>query len=321
MMNQVAAREYERLVVRYGEPTIGDGPRAGQPCEGIILALGKQGGREPNYHSDLDIVFIYEAEGQTCHRRPNKRDGTTNQHFFSQWGQRIIKSMTYLGPYGRLYEIDPRLRPTGKSGTLAVSLPELARYHREGHAQLWERQTLCKARPVFGSIDVREQTMRVVHDAMITPVWLPGHAQEIRDMRRRMEDTAKKANLKRGRGGTVDIEFLTQMLQLRHAFDTPSVLVPGTLAALGMLHEAKHLADDDFQFLSQSYRFLRSIEARLRLMNTTARHDLPDDPRELAKLAYLLDYPNGQLVHDRCRDYMAKNREVFNRIFDTAARG
>jgi glutamate-ammonia-ligase adenylyltransferase len=110
------------------------------------------------------------------------------------------------------------------------------------------------------------------------------------------------------------------MLQLRFALQTPSVLAPGTLAALEMLHQTGKLADRDFRFLSESYSFLRSIEARLRLMNTTARHDLPDDPGELAKLAYLLDYPDGQLVHTRCREYMAENRVVFNRIFDEAAR-
>jgi glutamate-ammonia-ligase adenylyltransferase len=227
--------------------------------------------------------------------------------------------MTHLGPYGRLFEIDPRLRPTGKSGTLAVSLPEFARYHREGQAQLWERQTLCKARAVYGSIEICERSLRVVHDVIMTPLWEPEHAEQIRQMRLRMEGTASKENLKRGIGGTVDIEFLTQMLQLRYALDSPSVLVPGTLAALEMLQETGHLSADDFQFLSESYRFLRSIEARLRLMNTTARHDLPDDPSELAKLAYLLNYPDGQLVHTRCREYMAENRAVFNRIFDQVA--
>jgi glutamate-ammonia-ligase adenylyltransferase len=138
-------------------------------------------------------------------------------------------------------------------------------------------------------------------------------------MRFRLEKTASKANLKRGPGGTVDVEFLTQMLQLKHAAENPSVLVPGTLGALEMLHRTGRLADEDFRFLTESYRFLRSIEARLRLMNTTARHEVPDDPRELAKLAYLLDCPDGQRVHAECHDYMAENRRVFLRIFAAAA--
>ena len=86
----------------------------------------------------------------TVPTRRAKRDATTtNQHFFSELGQRIIKVATQLGPYGRLYQIDPRLRPTGKNGPLAVSLAEFSRYFAEGQGQLWERQALCKARVVF----------------------------------------------------------------------------------------------------------------------------------------------------------------------------
>ena len=118
----------------------------------MIVAMGKLGGREPNYHSDLDVIFLFDADGQTEHQKRGRRgEVTTNQHFFSQLGQRIIKEVTRMGPLGRLYELDPRLRPTGKSGSLAVSLEEFDRYFSDGRGQLWERQALCKARPVFGS--------------------------------------------------------------------------------------------------------------------------------------------------------------------------
>jgi glutamate-ammonia-ligase adenylyltransferase len=106
---------------------------------------------------------------------------------------------------------------------------------------------------------------------------------------------------------------------LRHARETPSILLPGTLAALEALHQAGHLAQTDFVFLNDSYRYLRSIEARLRLMNTVARHDLPEDRQELAKLAYLLGDLDGQQVYRDCRHYMDENRAAFNRIFDEAA--
>ena len=91
-------------------------------CELIILAQGKFGARELNYYSDLDIVFLYEEDGQTAHARRSRRDvTTTNQHFFGELGQRIIKVGSQLGPHGKLFPIDPRLRPTGKSGSLATS--------------------------------------------------------------------------------------------------------------------------------------------------------------------------------------------------------
>ncbi len=98
------------------------------------------------------MVFLYEADGVTQHPlRGRSEQSTTNQHFFSELGQRIIKVASQLGPYGRLYEVDARLRPTGKSGALAISLDEFSRYFAEGQGQLWERQALCKARPIYGS--------------------------------------------------------------------------------------------------------------------------------------------------------------------------
>ena len=141
---------------------------------------------------------------------------TSNSHFFSEFGQRLIRVCNQLGPFGRLYEVDARLRPTGKSGALAVSFDALARYFAEGAAQLWERQALCKARPVFGSEAARRQAMEIVWAAAYGTPWRAEFATEIRSMRMRLEDTASKRNLKRGPGGTVDTEFLVQMLQLKH---------------------------------------------------------------------------------------------------------
>ena len=316
-LQQITQIEFKRLVERFGEPIIHGGARDGAPCELIILAMGKLGGREPNYHSDLDIVFLYEDDGSTKHRRPEK--STTNQHFFSQLGQRIIKVVTHLGPYGRLYELDPRLRPTGKSGILAVSLDELSKYFTDGRGQLWERQALCKARPIYGSPDVRQQAMDVVRAAILNPPWQRGNADEIRQMRYRLQETASAANLKRGIGGTVDIEFAVQMLQLKFAAKSPTVLVPGTVDAINALRECGHLGDEDSEYLTESYRFLRSIEARLRLMNTTARHDVPGDEAELSKLAFLLEYAGPNEVREKAEDYMAENRRRFERLFDAAS--
>jgi [glutamine synthetase] adenylyltransferase / [glutamine synthetase]-adenylyl-L-tyrosine phosphorylase len=290
-----------------------------RPCELIVLAMGKLGGREPNYHSDLDVVFLYEADGVTRHRRRIGKDGgTSNQHFFSQLAQRIIKVVTQLGPFGRLYELDPRLRPTGKSGSLATSLAEFARYFAEGQGQLWERQALCKARPIYGSPEAREGAMHVVRRAITERQWESASAVEIRRMRQRLEETASPRNLKRGPGGTVDIEFAVQMLQLKHAAANPAVLTPGTLDAITALHEAGALGDDDLEFFHQSYRFLRSVETGLRLMNTAARHDLPQDSGDLRKLAFLLGYEAVEPLLEASARFTTENRRRFTRLFDAA---
>ena len=221
-LNEITRREYQRLVGRYGVPTISPGDGGERPCSPIILAMGKLGGREPNYHSDLDLIFVYECDGHTRHPRSNRQhETTTNQHFFSQLGQRIIKVVTHMGPFGRLYDLDSRLRPTGKNGLLAVSLDELERYFAEGRGQLWERQALCKARPIFGTADARQRAMRTVQRCIACRPWQPDNAAEIRRMRMRLQETASPHNLKRGPGGTVDIEFTVQMLQLKHAVSHP----------------------------------------------------------------------------------------------------
>lgn len=319
-VRKIAEREYQRLAAKHGTPTVRSEDGQERPCEMVILAMGKLGGREPNYHSDLDVVFLYEADGVTQHPlRGRSEQSTTNQHFFTQLAQRIIKVVSQIGPHGRLYEVDPRLRPTGRSGALAVSLDEFSRYFAEGQGQVWERQALCKARTIFGSPAACRATMQAVRRAVIGQGWQPSYAEEIRRMRTRLEETATRRNLKRGPGGTVDIEFAVQALQMKHAADVPAVLQPGTLDAIEALHQAGVLSQDDCDYLSRSYRFLRSIEARLRLMNTVARHDLPSDETELGKLAYLLDHSGAEALLQECDGFTQENRQRCQRLFDQAA--
>ncbi|HUT92396.1 MAG TPA: bifunctional [glutamate--ammonia ligase]-adenylyl-L-tyrosine phosphorylase/[glutamate--ammonia-ligase] adenylyltransferase [Thermoguttaceae bacterium] len=316
-LTQIVAREHQRLAARFGEPTVGEGPRAGEPAEPAILAMGKFGGREMNYHSDLDLVFLYEADGDTVHpERPDRGTGTSNQHFYSQLAQRVIKTTSRLSAYGRLYEIDARLRPTGKSGALATSLDPFAHYFRSGDGRLWERQALCKARVVVGSPRIAEATRAVVARAAFEHPWRPTHADEIRHMRHRLEETATGENLKRGAGGIVDVEFLVQMLQLKHGRKTPEVRIPNTLDALEALHEAGHLATEDFKLFATSYRFLRTLEGRLRLVSLTARDKLPEDPTELAKLAHLLRCPSTDALLADFERYTRETRRRFDRVFD-----
>jgi glutamate-ammonia-ligase adenylyltransferase len=316
-LRMIVRTEYQALSAKLGEPMIADGPRAGKPSEFIVLAMGKFGGCEINYHSDLDMVFLYEADGATFHARRSRRSSgetTTNQHFFSELGTRIIKRASQLGPHGRLYEIDPRLRPTGKSGSLATSLSELRRYFDDGGGQLWERQALCKARVVYGSLEAQAATIDSVADCAYRP-WQPSFATEIRRMRSRLEETCKPTNLKRGPGGLVDVEFIAQMLQLKHGPEHPEVRKPATLDALAALHNIGAVSRDDLDFFNTSYRVLLAMVSRLRLMSTAARHDLPEDRDEQNKLARLLEYPDRERLLVDCQKLTHGNRERFDRIF------
>jgi glutamate-ammonia-ligase adenylyltransferase len=162
--------------------------------------------------------------------------------------------------------------------------------------------------------------MEIVAQAAFGTPWRPEFATEIRQMRARLEETASQRNLKRGTGGTVDIEFLVQMLQLKHGGADTSIRVPGTLDALTGLEQGGYLSHDDAEYFRRSYRFQRSIEARIRLMNAAGRHELPDNDRELAKLAYLLGHSNPQELVAEAERTFAENRARFNRIFDAAER-
>src|SRR5204863_4715587 len=149
ILGQIVALQGPSLEPRFGAPTLADG----RPCRFAVVALGKLGGRELSYHSDLDLVLVYEGDGRT---RPvgisDERFAVTdNSHYFVELMRRVIRVASAHGPLGRLYHIDMRLRPTGGSGSLAVSLAEFQRYYYYGGgAQLWERQALTKARAVAG---------------------------------------------------------------------------------------------------------------------------------------------------------------------------
>ncbi len=336
-LQQIIATETERLIEKLGEPQIGELPaadenatddfadcwhpgaeRVGQRCEFIVLAMGKLGGREPNYHSDLDLIFLYEADGPTVADRRGQHGSTTNKHFFSELGQRIIKQANSFGPYGRLYEVDPRLRPTGRSGALAVSLDEFVRYFEEGDGQLWERQSLCKARVITGSAAAVTCAEAAVLAATYCQPWQPTFATEIRDMRLKLQESASDRNLKRSAGGTMDTEFLVQMLQLQHGQNNPAIRMTGTLAALVALREQGLLSSEDASFLIESYRFQRTLEARIRLMDASGRHEFPTDPLELTKLAFLLGHPDVDKLTAEVGEMFCRVRGVFLRTFETA---
>ncbi len=333
-LKDIVSAEYEKLIVKLGQPTIGEFPNQaenpiaaqwhpgeegiGRPCEFLVMALGKLGGREPNYHSDLDLVFLYEAEGNTVADPRGRGESTTNNHFFNELGQRIIKRANQFGPYGRLFEIDPRLRPTGRSGALTVSLEGFVRYFQEGGGQLWERQALCKARMITGSQIAVEKALEAVAAATYCSSWQSSDAGAIRDMRLKLEESASPRNLKRGPGGTMDTEFIVQMLQLKHGQQRPELRIPGTLASLTALSDAGILASDDATFLRQAYRFQRHVEACIRLMNASGRHEFPDDTLELAKVAFLLGYENVDALRAEVKETFHEVRNIFNRIFAAA---
>ncbi len=315
-LRQIINVEYQKLIQRFGVPTTD----AKEDAEFIVLGLGKLGGREPNYHSDLDVMFLFDADGNTRSLLPTVRhQPTSNRQFFNQLAQRVSQSVNRLTRYGKLYDLDTRLRPLGKSGSLAISLQDLQDYFDSGTGQPWERQLLCKARVVWGSERAARSTMALVRKIVVEAP--RDVATEIIDMRSKMELGASPYNLKRGVGGTVDVEFTVQYLQLTHARDYPDILVPGTMEAIQLLGRNGLLTQKQASLLHDGYLSLRRMESCLRLMNTIARHDLPSHRVELERLAFLLHSVDGQEIPERCQQIRQTIREIYQEVVGAVGRG
>ena len=319
LLREVMLREEERLVERLGEPMAGQGETVGVRAHAVVLAMGKFGGREMNYASDVDLVFLYDHDGFSFHRRRTRRsvEGTTNAHFFGELAQRTMKVFNTFGPHGRLYEMDSRLRPSGRSGPAAVSLDDFARYFAaDGPAAIWERQALVKARIVIAGAAAAARAARIVSAATYERTWTRADVAEIRRMRLRMEEGAGTLNLKRGPGGAVDIEFIVQALQLVHGGSKPALRTPETLAGLAAAHAAGLLPDEQYAFLQRAYRMLRAIEGHLRLLDAPARHEFPTDGGQQRALAHLLGYASAEVLAAEVHSVTARTRREFMEVFD-----
>jgi glutamate-ammonia-ligase adenylyltransferase len=326
ILGQIAEMEWKANTQRFGRPILDHGPRAGEECRWVLLGLGKLGGRELTYNSDLDLILIYEGDGRTNGQhgsagRPETTP-TDNFHFFSQLAQRIINTSGRLGPRGRLYQVDMRLRPTGRSGSLVTPLSEFRRYYSEGTAQLWERQALTRARVVHGDPEFGSAVLGLIWEEICSPPWNPQFVDEFLTMRRRLELSRGERNLKRGLGGIVDIEFLVQFMQLKFGPRFPEIRRANVWDALNALQQVGLIHDSEYLDLRSNYEYLRWVESRLRIVSNTATDELPENEEELIKIARRLGYDGqgGQAAASRFLSDLerrtARNRELFLAILN-----
>ncbi len=304
---------------RFGRPIW---QREGHATEAnlAIIAMGKLGGEELNYHSDLDIIFVYDHQGQTDGEKQ-----ISNHEYFAKLAQKIISILTLQTREGYVYKIDTRLRPSGNAGPLVTSLDSFLNYHRT-EAQVWERQALTKARVVLGDDKLAGQLYDIIrHTIYGTSIDNEGR-QEIRRLRMRMENELAREkngsyNIKTGRGGMVDVEFAVQYLQLREGRRSPELRTPSTLVALKEISTLGLLPNDSAQTLLSGYKFLRKLENRLRIIHDYSVNDLSGSKMYLNKLARRLGYdpklknPGAALICDY-EEITGKIRDVFDRLFE-----
>ncbi len=287
------------------------------PGQLAIVGMGKLGAGELNYNSDLDLIFLYNPANE------EESSGTLSaQEFFTKLAQRLISVLQVQTREGHVYKIDTRLRPSGRSGSLVSSLTAFVRYH-DTSSQLWERQALLKARVIVAEPSFREAVQAAIERiAYATEIDATGVA-EIDRLRGRMEqelarEHAGRFNIKTGRGGIVDIEFLVQMLQLRYGQRFPTLRQRATLPALQALHECGVLPQDDFEMLSRGYRFLRTLENRLRIERDQPVEALESGEEHLTPLARRLGYTGEEAAAHLLTDYQNQReaiRACYNRWF------
>jgi glutamate-ammonia-ligase adenylyltransferase len=268
-----------------------------------VLALGKLGGEELNYSSDIDLLFL----------------ATSDTMAYRQLGQGLIDVLTRVTVEGFLYRVDMRLRPWGRHGALVSSLDGHIAYLRQ-HARLWEKQALLKARVIAGDESVGNEFLRWA-EPLLFDTTAEAVRADVRAMKERIEAHLRRngrewGEVKLGEGSIRDVEFVAQYLQLAHGAQHPEVRSRSTLDALARLSVAGFLAPDEYRVLTDGYVFLRTIEHFLQLRDYRQTHSLPGDARELTYLARRLGFQGpeaGTQFVTRYQEHSAAIRAVYRR--------
>ncbi len=293
-----------------------------------VLGMGKLGGQELNYSSDVDVLMVYEEEGAVFKSPPEPRQeaggNLPNHDFFRRLGEAFIEEVRRATPEGQLYRIDLRLRPEGPAGPLARSLPSYEAYYAQ-YGQTWERMMLIKARRVAGDHNVAGEFLETVQPFRYPRLISPRFLQEIAGMKNRVEAEIVKQgeidrNVKLGRGGIREIEFVAQTLQMLHAGKTPFLSGSQTIPTLRKLTQYNLLEEEEANTLCEAYAFLRNVEHRLQMENNLQTHSLPASAPDLERLARLMGFASYTEFASRLNDYRDTVRQAYGRTVPAESR-
>ena len=305
------------LVAHHGEPRLEDGTL----CGFSVISLGKLGGKELNYSSDIDLMFVYGGNGET--------DGPavlTNKEFYKKVANQYTALLSSYTAEGQCYRVDLRLRPDGTLGEIAVS-EDGARAYYSGRARDWEKQMLIKARISAGESGPGDALLEFV-EPLIYQSSLDFRAVEaVSETRQRISEklAAKRGapgglDVKLTPGGIRDIEFLVQCLQRLHGGREQWVRHGGTVFALFRLRDKGFLSDGEYARLSAAYSFLRYLEHRLQMEEDRQTHTLPSDPARLELLARKMPPDSAGVTLDadglqqRLQAHLSAVREIYHRV-------
>jgi [glutamine synthetase] adenylyltransferase / [glutamine synthetase]-adenylyl-L-tyrosine phosphorylase len=319
---------FEELTGRYGRPRGIDDCGQPRPSEFAILGLGKLGGQELNFSSDIDLMFLYTCDGETSDREGYEGrtiQRITNHEFYTRLARLILKAIHDITADGNVYRVDLRLRPDGRGGPIVNSLGHLEVYY-ESWGKTWERQMLLKARTVAGSEKLGREFLHMMSPFIFRKYLDAAALQEIKLIKEQIDRSLEQQrgrgiNIKLGRGGIREIEFVAQCFQLVFGGQDRWLQERHSLRALHRISERGYLTYEEYSNLAKAYMFFRELEHRIQMAYGRQTHELPTDVDELAILARKMGL-RGQdaeglatVLMQQYREHTTKVRKVYDKLF------
>jgi glutamate-ammonia-ligase adenylyltransferase len=280
-----------------------------------VIGMGKLGGQELNYSSDVDVIFVYGEEG-------NLTPTLTNHQFFTRLAEEIIGTVGGSSAEGNIFRIDLRLRPEGKSGPLVRSLDSCENYYAE-FGETWERMALIKARPVAGDATVGAAFTEMIQAFVYTRHAGGNVIQQMAVLKKRIEEEVVRdgqltRHVKLGIGGIREIEFIVQSFQVLRGARLAQLRDRSTLRTLAILVKTKTLAADEAAALADAYRFLRNVEHRLQMEMELQTHTIPDQEHALYRLARSLGFDSVKKFLAVQEAHTSAVRKIYESVLSSA---
>jgi glutamate-ammonia-ligase adenylyltransferase len=314
-------------ITRFGKPFEEDSAGRWRETTFCVLGLGKLGGQELNYSSDVDVLFVYSDEGSVFKEPPRKgktaKASLTNHQFFKRVAEQFVAEVGKMTGDGMLYRIDLRLRPEGDAGPLVRSLASYENYYAQW-GQTWERMMLIKTRCTAGDATLAGEFLEMTQPFRYPRSLSENVLNEIAATKERIESEVVKSgeldrNVKLGRGGIREIEFVVQALQLLHAGRNPFLQSPQTLPALQKLAQYHLLERAEAEALAVAYSFLRDVEHRLQMEHNQQTHTLPESSAARTRMAKLMGFADFKAFDRERAKHSQRVRVVYERLLQAPA--
>ena len=291
----------------------------GRPFTLAVLAMGKLGGRELNFSSDIDLIFAYRNNGETAVKDGQK--SLANEVFFRKLAQKLIYTLDHHGEHGIVYRVDMRLRPFGQTGPLALSFDACENYYQI-HGRDWERYAMMKARPIAGDISGAEELLSnlrpFVYRRYLDYAAINSIAEMKEQINRQIHERGIEEHIKLGRGGIREAEFSVQAVQLVYGGQYPKIQKTSFLTSLAEIDELNLWEHGSTEDLRAAYLLLREVENALQFDRCQQTHQLPDTEHAWKRLALACGFNSAESLQHSVKSARDQIHDTFRRIFPSA---